>query len=256
MKQQGGDMVFKSMLRVLCMVTLFCLAQVLPISNHLRQRTVVNVTQVQSNNINLQRIIKKVVQSCVMIEVRGQYDNYYQPIRWLGSGVIISENGIIITAGHVVKNAVEIKVTLNDGREYKAINFEYETITDIGIIKIAADNLPILSLGDSSKCELGDTVIAVGSPFGEILFNTVTVGIVSGLERNITFFGEKLMLQIDAATAPGKSGGGVFNTEGALIGIMVGIQNGCDDINICVPSNIVKLVADKYFKEKNLENAW
>ena len=246
---------YKSVLRVLCMITIFCLAQVLPISNYFRPREIINITQVQLNDNNLQETIRKVAQSCVMIEVRGQYDYYYQPIKWSGSGVIVSENGVVVTAGHVVKDAVEIKIILSDGREYKAISFEYENTTDLGIIKIDADNLSILSLGDSNKCMLGDTVIAIGCPFGETLFNTVTVGIISGLKRDISFFGEKLLLQIDAATAPGKSGGGVFDAQGNLIGIMVGMNTGYDDINLCVPSNIVKLVLDKYCKGKNLETA-
>ena len=246
---------YKSALRILCMMVIFCLAQVLPVSNRLRERTIVNVTQVQPNDNDLQGTIKKVVQSCVMIEVRGQYDYYYQPIKWLGSGAIVSDNGIIITAGHIVKGAVEIKVILNDGREYKATSFEYETITDVGIIKIDATDLPVLLFGDSGDCVLGDTVITIGSPFGKTLFNTITVGIISGLERNIPMFGYKLLFQIDAATAPGKSGGSVFDINGNFIGIMVGGRSGYDDINLCIPSNIVKLVVDKYCKGKNLETA-
>ncbi|HDY87908.1 MAG TPA: trypsin-like serine protease [bacterium] len=248
-------LLYKSMLRVMCMITLFCLVQVLPVINHFRPREIINITQVQPNLTGLQEIIKKAAQSCVMIEVHGPYDYNYQPIKWLGSGVIVSENGVIVTAGHVVKNAIEIKVILADGREYKAKSFEYETITDVGIIKIDANDLPILSFGDSNKCVLGDTVIAIGSPFGKTLFNTVTVGIISGLQRDIPFFGNKLLFQIDAATAPGKSGGGVFDAQGNFIGIMVGMLRDYDDISLCVPSNIIELVVSKYCEEKNFENA-
>ncbi len=261
MKQQEDDIVFKhlspykAMLRVLCIITIFCLAQVLPISNYLKPREIVNVTQVQPGPTGLQETIKKTAQSCVMIEVRGPYDYNYQPVKWSGSGVIVSENGVIVTAGHIVEDAVEIKVTLADGRKYKATSFEYETITDVGIIKIGANDLSILSFGDSNRCKLGDSVIAIGSPFGKMLFNTVTVGIISGLKRDISFFGDKLLFQIDAATASGKSGGGVFNVQGNFIGIMVGTQRGYDDINLCVPSNIIKLVISKYCKEKNFENS-
>ena len=249
-----GKLPYKSMLRVICMITLFCLAQVLPVSNYLKPREIINITQVQSSTNNLQRGIRKVVPSCVLIKVYGHYDYNYQPIKWVGSGVIISENGVIVTAGHIVKNAVEIKVTLNDGREYKATSFEYETITDVGIIKIDADNLPVLSFGDSNKQVLGNSVFTIGCPFGEKLFNTVTVGIISGLKRDIPFFGNKLLFQIDAAVAPGKSGGGVFDTQGNFIGIMVGTLRGYDDISLCVPSNIVKLVISKYCKKENLKN--
>ncbi len=245
----------KSILRVMCMITIFCLAQVLPVSNYFRPREILNITQMQSNDNDLQKTIRKVIPSCVLIEVRGQYDYNYQPIKWLGSGVIVSENGVIVTAGHIVKDAVEIKIILSDGREYKAVSFEYENTTDLGIIKIDTTDLPVLSLGDSNKQVLGNLVFTIGCPFGETLFNTVTVGIISGLKRDISFFGDKLLFQIDAATAPGKSGGGVFDMEGNLIGIMVGMRTGYDDINLCVPSNIVKLVVDKYCKGKNLETA-
>ncbi|KKL91732.1 hypothetical protein LCGC14_1891750 [marine sediment metagenome] len=246
---------YKSILRVMCMITIFCLAQVLPMSNYFRPREIINITQVQPSDSNLQETIRKVIPACVLIEVRGQYDYNYQPIKWSGSGVIVSENGVIVTAGHVVKDAVEIKIILSDGRGYKAVSFEYENTTDLGIIKIPANGLPIISLGDSNKQILGNSIFTIGCPFGETLFNTVTVGVISGLKRDISFFGEKLLLQIDAATAPGKSGGGVFDMEGNLIGIMVGMRTEYDDINLCVPSNIVKLVINKYCKRKNLENA-
>ncbi len=254
MKQQEGGMVFKSVIRVLCLITIFCLAQALPISNYFRPREIINVVQIQSSDNDLQETIRKVVQSCVMIEVRGQYDYNHQPIKWLGSGVIVSENGIIITAGHMVKNATQIKVILNDCREYDTVDFEYEDVTDLGIIKIDANDLLITPIDKLNNKVLGDLVFTVGSPFGKVLFNTVTVGVISGLKRDIPFFGEKLLFQIDAGTAPGKSGGGVFNSQGNLIGIMVGTHCQYDSINLCIPANIKRYTLDKYCANKNLEN--
>ncbi len=248
----------KSMLRILCFVTIFCAAQILPIINFYEPNQNVYVTRIQSNKSGLQRTmqesIQKVIPACVFVEVRGQYDDYYQPIKWFGSGVIVSENGIIITAGHIVENAVDIRVTLNDGGEYKAIDFEYESTTDLGIIKIDANDLSIVSIGRIDNKVLGGLVFTVGSPFGKMFFNTVTVGVISGLKRDIPFFGEKLILQIDAATAPGKSGGGVFDFRGNLIGIMVGIKRGYEDINLCIPVNVIEHVLDKYCAKENLEN--
>lgn len=254
MKQQEGDIVFKSILRILCIITIFCLAQILPIRNYLKPNKNIYVTNVQVTNNQLQKVIQKVIPACVFIETQRLYDEYYQPEKWSGSGVIISENGIIVTAGHIVKDAIEIKVILNDGREYKATDFEYESTTDLGIIKIDANDLSVVSLGNSNKQILGNSVFTIGCPFGEILFNTVTVGIISGLKRDISLFGEKFLLQIDAATAPGKSGGGVFDINGNLIGIMVGIFRGYDDINLCISGNIVRYMLDKYCAKKNFEN--
>ncbi len=248
----------KSILRILCFVTIFCAAQILPIINFYTPNQNVYVTKVQPHSNLTQKTIKesirKVIPACVLVEVRGRYDDYYQPIKWFGSGVIVSENGIIITAGHIVENAVDIRVTLNDGREYKAVDFEYEDTTDLGIIKIDANDLSIISIGRIDNKVLGGLVFTVGSPFGKMFFNTVTVGVISGLKRDIPFFGEKLILQIDAATAPGKSGGGAFDFRGNLIGIMVGIKRGYEDINLCIPVNIVEHVLDKYCSKENLEN--
>ena len=248
----------KSILRILCFVTIFCAAQILPIINFYTPNQNVYVTKVQPHSNLTQKTIKesirKVIPACVLVEVRGQYDDYYQPIKWFGSGVIVSENGIIITAGHIVENAVDIRVTLNDGREYKAVNFEYEDTTDLGIIKIDANDLSIVPIGRIDNKVLGDLVFTVGSPFGKMFFNTVTAGVISGLKRDIPFFGEKLILQIDAATAPGKSGGGAFDFRGNLIGIMVGIKRGYEDINLCIPVNVIEHVLDKYCAKENLEN--
>ncbi len=249
---------FKSMLHIICLTVIFCLSQILPVVNFYEPNHNVYVTRIQSNKSGLQRTtqesIQKVIPVCVLVEVRGQYDENYQPIKWYGSGVIVSENGVIVTAGHIVKDAVDIRVTLNDGREYKAIDFEYESTTDLGIIKIDANDLSIAPIGRMDNKVLGGLVFTVGSPFGKMFFNTVTVGVISGLKRDIPFFGEKLILQIDAATAPGKSGGGVFDFRGNLIGIMVGIKRGYEDINLCIPVNIVRHVLNKYCAKENLEN--
>ena len=245
---------FKSMLRIVCLTIIFCLSQTLPIANFYRPNKNINITQVQPIDNQLQKVIQKIIPACVYIEVRGLYNEYYQPEKWSGSGTIVSENGVIVTAGHIVKDAVEIRITLNDGREYKAIDFEYEDTTDVGIIKIDANDLSIVPIDKINNKILGDSVFTIGCPFGKRLFNTVTVGVISGLKRDISLFGEKLLLQIDAATAPGKSGGGVFDVSGNLIGIMVGTYRGYDDINLCIPANIIRHVLNRYCAEQNLEN--
>lgn len=247
---------YKAAIRVVCLVTIFCLSQILPFGNYSRVPVVNNITlKIVEDNV-LQEQIQKVILSCVYIEAEGLYNGYYfEPVKWSGSGVIVSSNGIIITAGHVVKGATKIWVTLNDGRKFEAENFEYETITDAGVIKINAKDLPVISLGNSDDNVLGDQVFIVGCPLDKALFNTVTSGIISGLKRDIPFFGEKLMVQTDAQAWPGNSGGGLFNLKGELIGILVGGYRGYDGIGICVPSNILKYVIEKYCAGQNLEKA-
>lgn len=245
---------YKSTIRITLLVTIFCVSQILPLGNYSREPVTYNITENIIGSGVLQDSIREVIPSCVYVEVESLYDNYWQPSSWSGSGVIVSSNGIIITAAHVVKDATKIRVTLNDGRVFEAEGFEYETVTDVGIIKINVADLPIVPLANPANNVLGDPVFIIGCPFGEELFNTVTSGIVSGLKRDVPFFGEKLMLQVDAGSAPGNSGGGVFNMNGELTGILVGGMPGYGHISICVPSDVLTYVLDNYCSEQNLIN--
>ncbi len=162
----------------------------------------------------------------------------------LGSGVIISADGYILTNNHVVGDADEIKVTLsNNKKDYEATLIGADPQTDVALIKIEASDLPFVAIGDSSKLEVGDVALAVGNPLG--LQQTATVGIISAVGRsdlNIVENGYEDFLQTDAAINRGNSGGALVDAGGRLIGIPTAIQSGMSGGNIgigfAIPSNI------------------
>ena len=136
-----------------------------------------------------------------------------------GSGVIISEDGYIVTNNHVVSGATSLKVTTTDGTEYDASVVGKDSQTDLAVIKVDANNLQPATLGDSDILQVGDPAIAIGNPLGE-LGGTVTTGIISATDRQITIDDETMtLLQTDAAINPGNSGGALLNMSGELIGI-------------------------------------
>lgn len=147
-----------------------------------------------------------------------------------GSGVIISADGYIITNAHVIRDASDIQVTLNDNRSYKARVVGSDPTTDIAVIQIREQNLPTLKFGDSESIKVGEWVLAVGNPFN--LSSTVTAGIVSAKARNIGILRQdneyaiEAFIQTDAAINPGNSGGALVNLNGDLIGINTAIQSG------------------------------
>ncbi len=163
-----------------------------------------------------------------------------------GSGVIISPDGYIVTNNHVIKDASEIEVTLENKKTYKAELIGTDPNSDVAIIKINADNLPYLTFGDSDTLELGEWVLAIGNPYN--LGTTVTSGIVSAKGRDLK--GNKHIenfIQTDAVVNPGNSGGALVNTKGQLIGIntMIFSMNGSYiGYSFAIPSNIVRKIAD------------
>ena len=162
--------------------------------------------------------------------------------RGLGSGFIIDAEGYILTNNHVVEQADKIEVTLQDGRSFTATTVGHDPKTDLALIKIKADeDLKPLPLGDSEKSEVGDWVVAVGSPFG--LGNTVTAGIISAKYRQIGAGAYDDFIQTDASINPGNSGGPLLNTRGEVIGINTAIfsrSGGNIGIGFAVPVNIAK----------------
>lgn len=171
-----------------------------------------------------------------------------------GSGVIISEDGYIITNNHVVDKADEIEVVLNDNQSYKGKVIGTDSQTDIALVKIEANNLPTVKMGNSDKIQIGEWVLAVGSPFGDNFRSTVTAGIVSAKGRNINIIRDKNNLQIesfiqtDAVVNPGNSGGPLVNTKGELVGINTAIATPTGTYagySFAVPATLVKkVVAD------------
>ena len=168
----------------------------------------------------------------------------------MGSGVIISPDGIILTNAHVVKDMEEIKVTLVGKKSYKAKVLGIDPQSDIAVIKIEATGLKTATLGDSSKLRVGEIVLAVGNPFG--LNQTVTQGIVSATGRtNIGIIDYEDFIQTDAPINPGNSGGPLVNINGEVVGITTAIASssgGYQGIGFAIPSNSAKMISEEISK--------
>ncbi|HYQ56343.1 MAG TPA: trypsin-like peptidase domain-containing protein, partial [Draconibacterium sp.] len=166
-----------------------------------------------------------------------------------GSGVILSEDGYIVTNNHVIENAQNIKVILNDKREFEARLVGTDPSTDIALLKVEAENLPYLTYGNSDDLKLGEWVLAVGNPFN--LTSTVTAGIISSQGRNLGINQDQYriesFIQTDAAVNPGNSGGALVNQQGNLVGINTAIasQTGSySGYSFAVPVSIVEKVVE------------
>ena len=169
-----------------------------------------------------------------------------------GSGVIIRQDGYIVTNNHVVADATEVRVTLNNNKSYTAKVIGTDAATDVALIKIDAEGLPTVEFADSDNLRLGEWVLAIGSPLGEELRSTITAGIVSAKGRQMpNYTGEfkiESFIQTDAAVNPGNSGGALVNKEGKLVGIntaIVSTTGSYSGYSFAVPSNIVnRIVSD------------
>jgi Do/DeqQ family serine protease len=172
-----------------------------------------------------------------------------------GSGVIISEDGYIVTNNHVIKDASEIEITLNNKKSYKAKLIGTDSKMDIALVKIDADEkLPYTVFADSDTVKVGEWVLAVGNPYN--LNSTVTAGIVSAKARNLDTRGIQSFIQTDAAVNPGNSGGALVNTRGELIGIntMISSQTGSYvGYSFAVPSNITKKIIEDLMEYGNVQ---
>ncbi len=176
----------------------------------------------------------------------------------LGSGVIVSADGYILTNNHVVKGADEIKVILYDKREFKGKIVGTDPRTDLAVVKIQAKDLPTVKIGDSGKLKTGDVVLAIGNPFG--LNQTITMGIVSAVGRsNIGLADFEDFIQTDAAINPGNSGGALVNTNGELVGINTAIfstSGGYMGIGFAIPSDMARSVMDSIIKHGKVIRGW
>lgn len=167
-----------------------------------------------------------------------------------GSGVIISADGYIITNNHVIDGATKITVRLTTGTEYAATLVGTDAQSDIAILKVDATNLPFATIGDSSALLVGEEVLAIGNPLGE-LGGSVSNGIISALDREITVGGQKMrLLQTNAAINPGNSGGGLFNMRGELIAIVNAKSSGesIEGLGFAIPINYAHEVAKELLK--------
>jgi serine protease Do len=210
-------------------------------------------------NLDFTVIAAKAINSVVYIQStiesknmeQGAYRYQRGPAIAAGSGVIISDDGYIVTNNHVIDKAVEINVTLEDNRSYVAKVIGTDPTTDLALLKIDEQNLAFLPYGNSNEIVVGQWVLAVGNPFN--LTSTVTAGIVSAMARNIQILRDannyqiESFIQTDAAVNPGNSGGALINTSGQLVGINTAIASrtgSYSGYSFAVPVNLVKKVMD------------
>ena len=181
-----------------------------------------------------------------------------RPDQSAGSGVIVDANGFIVTNNHVVEGDTQITVTLSDRREFSAKVVGTDPKTDLAVIKIDAKDLPALKWADYEKLQVGDLVLAVGSPFG--LSSTVTLGIISALGRgNVGIADYEDFIQTDAAINPGNSGGALVNMSGELMGINTAIfsrTGGSEGIGFAIPSSIAVDIVDSLQKTGKVVRGW
>lgn len=176
----------------------------------------------------------------------------------LGSGVIVSPEGYILTNNHVVDGASDIQITLSDKRQFKAHVVGTDPKTDIAVLKIDASDLKPITIGDSAKVQVGDISLAIGDPFG--VGQTVTSGIISATGRAIGIEDYEDFLQTDAPINPGNSGGALINDRGELVGINTAIishgSGGSEGIGFAVPSNLARQVMDEILKNGHVTRAY
>ena len=178
------------------------------------------------------------------------------PVRGLGSGFILSKDGLILTNAHVVRDADEVVVKLSDRREYKAKVLGSDKATDVAVLKINTGNLPVVSLGNPNQLGVGDYVLAIGSPFG--FEQSATAGIVSAKGRSLPGDGYVPFIQTDVAVNPGNSGGPLFDANGAVIGINSQIYSqtgGYQGVSFAIPIDVALHVKDQVMKTGKVVHA-
>ncbi|ABM38406.1 DegQ family serine endoprotease [Polaromonas naphthalenivorans] len=178
------------------------------------------------------------------------------PTRGQGSGFIVSGDGIILTNAHVVRGAKEVTVKLTDRREFRAKVLGADARTDIAVLKIAASNLPVATLGKTSDLKVGEWVLAIGSPFG--FENTVTAGVVSAKGRSLPDDSAVPFIQTDVAINPGNSGGPLFNARGEVVGINSQIYSrsgGYQGVSFAIPIDVATKIKNQIVATGKVEHA-
>lgn len=177
--------------------------------------------------------------------------------RSLGSGVIVREDGYILTSNHVIERASKVRVVFGDNKEYEAEIVGQDPQTDVALIKIEAEGLPAIDLGDSRALRIGDQVMAIGNPFG--VGQTVTLGIVSALARSINLVDYEDFIQTDASINPGNSGGALVNMRGELVGINTAIlsrSGGSQGVGFAIPSHMAGRIMDMLIEHGKVRRSW
>ncbi|MEW6543555.1 MAG: DegQ family serine endoprotease [Nitrospirota bacterium] len=230
----------------------------------LARASVVNISSVRKTRLESEPIPSPFFDDPFFRRFFGEeFERRFQPPRerreqGMGSGVIVSADGYIVTNNHVVDQADEITVLLPDKRSLKAKLVGTDPKTDVAVIKVEAADLPTLAWGDSTRLQVGELVLAVGNPFG--LNQTVTMGIISAVGRaNMGIVDYEDFIQTDAAINPGNSGGALVNLRGELIGINTAIftrSGGYMGIGFAIPSNMVKNVMSSLVKHGKVVRGW
>lgn len=230
----------------------------LPTSNVYKAYETPDFTLAAENTVNAVVHVKNVTLSSGQMSFEDLYFGR-RPQRaqvGTGSGVIINADGYIITNNHVINNAKELSVTLNNNKTFSAELIGADPSTDIALLKIDADeDLPFVTFGDSDQAKIGEWVLAVGNPFN--LTSTVTAGIISAKSRDLSGTSRQSFIQTDAAVNPGNSGGALVNTNGELVGINTAITSQTGSYigySFAVPSNIARKVIEDIMEYGNVQN--
>ena len=212
----------------------------------------------QSANLgdgDLTAVVARATQSVVTITssgyTRDRFSPFTVPTRGVGSGVVVTSDGLILTNNHVVEGATELTVTTSDGQELAAEIISTDATHDLAVVQAKDATLTPATLGDSSSIKVGETALAIGSPLGEFT-ETVTRGIISALDRSITVGNEQTgrggslsnLIQTDAAINPGNSGGALIDDSGAVIGINTAVAGSAEGIGFAIPINSAKDMID------------
>ncbi|MBN1756207.1 trypsin-like peptidase domain-containing protein [bacterium] len=222
----------------------------------------ISVTQVRVYNAQPYGFFNDPLWEFFYPEYRRQYR---QLVQSMGSGFIVNPQGYIVTNYHVVENATEIKVNLPDGREFEADFIGSGQLADLAILKVDAQDLPFINIGDSDDLIIGEWAIALGNPFGYIIRDsqpTVTVGVISALNRNFESQDVKVyrdMIQTDAAINPGNSGGPLVNARGEVIGVntfIVSASGGSIGLGFAIPINKVKRILQEVMVYGEVRRFW
>ncbi|MEM7725255.1 MAG: trypsin-like peptidase domain-containing protein [Cyanobacteria bacterium P01_A01_bin.45] len=221
------------------------------------------VSQIPGNNSNfIAAAVEKTGSAVVRIDSTNPGSRFNSSRRrvqrGVGSGFIINENGTILTNAHVVKGASKVRVTLGNGRNFSGQVLGTDELTDLAVIKISANNLPKLKLGNSDNLKPGEWAIAIGNPLG--LDNTVTAGIISGTGRSSGVIGSPdkrvRFIQTDAAINPGNSGGPLLNQRGEVIGINTAIIGRAQGLGFAIPINRAREIAAQLIDGKQVQHPY
>lgn len=212
------------------------------------QLTTAPVTTVQTiAPVTTVQTIATASQACVLIEVESDMG-----FGWAGSGFVASEDGVVVTAGHVVEGGCRFTVTFEDGRVFTSTDAYRIPDMDCGVIKISTDGLSYLKIR-TEPVSVGEAVIVFGHPFGRAYGLSVGTGVISGLDRRIPVFGSVGLIQTDLEVNGGNSGGPLLDFDGNVVGIVIGHRRSGNSLTFVTPAHICQLAIDAYWMQALIE---